>query len=29
MDTQASYAVTEAGIYYQSAYVELLAQFAH
>jgi endoglucanase len=28
-DTQASYAVTEAGIYYQSAYVELLAQFAH
>jgi len=28
-DTQASYAVTEPGIYYQSAYVELLAQFAH
>ncbi|MEA3181221.1 MAG: endoglucanase [Gammaproteobacteria bacterium] len=28
-DTQASYVVSEAGIYYQSAYVELLAQFAH
>ncbi|MDB6105094.1 MAG: glycoside hydrolase, family 9 [Gammaproteobacteria bacterium] len=28
-DTQASYAVNEPGIYYQSAYVELLAQFAH
>jgi endoglucanase len=28
-DTQASYVVSEPGIYYQSAYVELLAQFAH
>ena len=28
-DTQASYVVSEPGIYYQSAYIELLAQFAH